>query len=409
VCLDPANLLTRYIRAKFTSLLDEYDHVCDPNIKGYNGSVGPFEARVNMGPVEPPEQKGQLPQYAHHQLMELQQKFGKLEALGVFRRPEDLNVAVEYLNLSFLIKKANSGYRLVTTFADVGHYRKPEPSLMPDVDSTLRLIAQWKHIVVTDLTSAFYQIPLSCDSMKYCSVATPFWAVRVYAWSAMGMLGSKTALKELMSRVLGDLLEEGIVAKITDDLYCRGDSPEELLQNWTKVLEARHKCDLCLSASKTIINPQSTTILGWIWNCGTLSASPHHITALALCPAPDTVAQMQSFIGAFKVLSWAIPGCSTLLATLDDTVAGREYNKTIQWTDDLRTSFRNAQAALSTTRTISLRRPGDQLWIVTDGAVRKPGIGTTLYVVMASYAWQDFSAPNYVAHRQCGYHVRWKL
>ena len=41
-------------------------------------------------------------------------------------------------------------------------------------------------------------------------------------------------------------------------------------------------CDnLCLSAVKTVINPKSTTILGWIWNCGTLKASPHRIAALA--------------------------------------------------------------------------------------------------------------------------------
>ena len=107
------------------------------------------------------------------------------------------------------------------------------------------------------------------------------------------------------------------------------------------------------------------TILGWIWNCGTVSASPHRI--------PDAVLHW-SFQGAL------IPGCSTLLTKLDNTVAGHEPNETIQWTDDLRTSFRNAQAALSSTHTISLPKPGDQLWIVTDGAVRKPGIGATLYV-----------------------------
>ena len=70
---------------------------------------------------------------------------------------------------------------------------------MPDVDSTLRLIAEWKHIIATDLTSAFYQIPRSRDSMKYCGVATPFRGVRVYTRSTMGMPDSETALKELMS------------------------------------------------------------------------------------------------------------------------------------------------------------------------------------------------------------------
>ncbi len=51
-------------------------------------------------------------------------------------------------------------------------------------------------------------------------MVTPFCGVKVYMRSGMGMPGSETALEELMCQVLGDLLEEGIVAKIADDLYC---------------------------------------------------------------------------------------------------------------------------------------------------------------------------------------------
>ena len=51
---------------------------------------------------------------------------------------------------------------------------------MPNVDDTLRTIAKWDMIVTTDLTKAFYQIPLSCDSMAYCGVETPFRGLRVY-------------------------------------------------------------------------------------------------------------------------------------------------------------------------------------------------------------------------------------
>jgi hypothetical protein len=58
------------------------------------------------------------------------------------------------------------------------------------------------------------QIPLAKEFMKYCSVVTPFRGVRVYARSAMGMPGSETILEELTCRVLGDLLQEGVVANI---------------------------------------------------------------------------------------------------------------------------------------------------------------------------------------------------
>ena len=121
-----------------------------------------------------------------------------------------------------------------TSQSTVGRYSKPQPSLMPDIDSTLHLTAQWKQIIATDLTGAFYQIPLSHDSMKYCGVATPFRGVQVYARSAMGIPGWEKALKELMSRVLGDLLKDGIVTKIADDLYCGGNSPVNSSQTGRK-------------------------------------------------------------------------------------------------------------------------------------------------------------------------------
>ena len=88
---------------------------------------------------------------------------------------------------------------------------------------------------------------------------------------AMGMPGSETALEKLMCLVLGDCLQDGIAAKLAND------TPEELLQNWQRVLDALQRCNLHLSASKTTICPQSTTILGWVWTQGQLSASQHRV------------------------------------------------------------------------------------------------------------------------------------
>ena len=106
VQIDPDHILPSDIRNQFNTVLQKYDSVFDPKFEGYNGTVGPFEAKVNMGPVQPPQRKGRVPQYSRDKLVELQQKFDDLEALGVFRRPEDININVEYVNPSFLVKKA---------------------------------------------------------------------------------------------------------------------------------------------------------------------------------------------------------------------------------------------------------------------------------------------------------------
>ncbi len=73
VKLDPDSILPESIRTEFSLVLERYDDVFDENISGYNGAAGPFEAC--MGPVQPPQRKERLPQYAPNKMVELQEKF----------------------------------------------------------------------------------------------------------------------------------------------------------------------------------------------------------------------------------------------------------------------------------------------------------------------------------------------
>ncbi|CAG2237074.1 unnamed protein product [Mytilus edulis] len=118
VSVDPDNLLSPDLQTQFNELLRKFSEVFSPNFEGYNGEIGPFEASVNMGPVQPPQRKGRMPQYSKNNLVELLNKFDELECKGVFRKPKDVGISVEYINPSFLVKKASGGFRLVTAFAD---------------------------------------------------------------------------------------------------------------------------------------------------------------------------------------------------------------------------------------------------------------------------------------------------
>ena len=190
---------------------------------------------------------------------------------------------------------------MVTDFGEVGKYSNPQTSLLPNTESVLRSIAQRKFIIKTDLTQAFYQIPLALNSMKFCGKITPFKGVHVYTRRVMGMPGSDIALEEIMSRVLGDFIQEGFITKIVDDLYMGFDSEDELVSHWLVVLQALSKNNLGLLSLKTVIAPKSTTVLGWVWQNGSLRASPHHVVAIASVEPPKTVRTLCSFIGPYKI------------------------------------------------------------------------------------------------------------
>ena len=106
-------------------------------------------------------------------------------------------------------------------------------------------------------------------------------------------------LEEIVSRVLGDCLAEGILAKLSDDLIVGANTIEELASNSSKVLQRLHEHNLTLSADKTFICPKSVNIVGWIWRNGKLELDAHRTNPLTVCSPSDTVKQMRSFIGAF--------------------------------------------------------------------------------------------------------------
>jgi len=380
VSVDPDNIVSATVKQQAYEINRTYDRVFNPVIPLYNGMSGNIVGNVNMGKVLPPQRKARLPQYSHERMISLQKCMDELEEVGVFAKPEDVGITAEYLNMTFLTAKPNGGERLVTSFGEVGQYSKPQPSLMPNVNDTLRVIGQWKYLIKTDLSKAFYQIPLNKDSMRFCGVSTPFKGVRVYTRCAMGMPGSETALEELMNRVVGHLVQEGVLAKIADDMYCGGNTPEETLVTWSKVLKCLADNNLGLSATKTIIFPKTTVTLGWVWCDGTLKASPHRTAALSSVELPTTVRSLKSFIGAYKVLSRVIRRYAEIMYPLEQAVAGKQSSDKIEWSDELISHFKRAQESLNQCQIITIPRSTDTLWIVTDGA-GSCGIASTLYLV----------------------------
>lgn len=380
VTIDPDGMLTSSDIAKFTELNAKYDQVYNPEVGKYNDASGRVRAKINIGPVEPPPQKGRIPLYNHSQLNELQEKMDVLEGLGVLARPEDLNITVEHVSPSFLVNKPNGGKRFVTAFKSIAMYAKKPPSRATSTDDIHSFLAQWKFTIKSDMTEQFHHLPLDHNSIKYAGVISPHKGTRVYTRAAMGMPGSTEYLDELTYRVLGDLIHEGHTAKIADDLYAGANTIEELLVVWEKILAKFQENNLRLSARKTVICPKTTTVLGWIWSQGTLSVSPHKINPLATAPPPTTVKALRGWLGAYKHIRRCIRQYSSLLASLETACAGKESREKIQWTDELQADFQKAQEALKDLKTITVPRRSDKLIITTDGAVRNAGIGAVLYI-----------------------------
>ena len=224
--------LSKTEKTLFSNIHNEYKSVFTPGIGCYNNYSGKFSHQVNMSENLPPQRKGRVPDYSGNDKEELQKMMDYLRDEGVLSRAEDVEQPVEYVHPSFLIKKQSGGYRLVTSFGQMAEYARPQPTINSNIEHALHQIGQFKEMIITDLKDSYFQIPLNPESSKFLGVITPYTGTYVYRRSVMGLPGSEAALEELLSRIFGDLIREGKMVKIADDLFLGSQSVDDLATTW---------------------------------------------------------------------------------------------------------------------------------------------------------------------------------
>ena len=110
------------------------------------------------------------------------------------------------------------------------------------------------------------------------------------------------------------------------------------------------------------------------------------------CPPPETVRGLRSFIGAYKVLSRVLPGCSAIISDLDNSVAGKKSQERIVWTDELSERFSRAKQSLSECKTITLPRLMTSYGLLLMVLFQSADLGQHFMSrVITNCYWPDFS------------------
>lgn len=151
-----------------------------------------------------------------------------------------------------------------------------------------------------DLFQGFYQNHMSLLDAEWLGISTPFGGLRFLRRSGQGLIGQSEEMDELLSKIIRPEIQIGIAARIADNLYIGGETPEKTADNYMKVLEKLEQANIKISASKTKIFLQSVDVLGWKWQQGGfLAPSPHRKNALKNSKIENikTVKDMRSWMG----------------------------------------------------------------------------------------------------------------
>ena len=387
IILDPDNVLSPDERKLFENVIHKFQACFTSKLGRYNGELGNLDAKVvmNNNQIEPPSfpfRKINQPEALNKKQQEV---MDTMEADGILVRPEDVGIVPTHVHPSFMVPKMDDGkftgeYRLVTGLSSLSPFLKPVRVPLPTIEEAFRKLAKWQFLIMADLKSWHWQIPISKDSMRFFGTATPYGGLRIYAVQPMGYLNSTENADMVIQSVLNPAIKQGKCVRIADNLFTGGSTVREAVDNFHLLLNLCNNSGLTFKASKTVICPKSVTVLGKIWEQGTLKPSGHLMSTLSKVDYPTTVKQMRSFTGSIKQMKDSLPNYHLLLHPLEKASAGLKSADRIVWNESLREAFNKVKTAAASPEILTLPKPGEKLLIFPDWSDIHQAGAAPLYV-----------------------------
>ncbi len=191
-----------------------------------------------------------------------------------------------------------------------------------------------------------------------------------------GLCNAPAAFQRLMEQVLRGLNPEDgpdFVFAYMDDVLIYSETLEEYLQHLSLVLKTVTKAGLKLKLSKCKFLRQEVEYLGHIITRDGLKPNPSHVAAVAEYPTPQSVKDVQQFVGLASYYRRFIPNFAKVACPLHALTRKGEQ---IQWTPECQESFTTLKEKLTSAPVLAYPDFDKDFVLKTDASVR--GLGAVL-------------------------------
>ena len=379
--------------SKLASIHEKYNKVFNKDLRsGVNPSLSSSVCDWNWAAgCKPPSHVSKVPIYSNRQeQLVLQDKIDWMFNNNICDVYDSSKYGpLEFCTPCMLVPKApargkqnltHEDYRFVQLHNKQNDWISTQPARSVNIPDALYDIGQWNYIIETDLFHGFWQRRTAQDKLPQSAFHSPFKGTFVMLRGSQGRKNESEQLDEWLYQVMGDLIQQGKVLKLHDDIRIGGRSVDEALENYSHVLERFAHHNIKLHPKKTKIFPKSTTVFGFVKEGQILKPSDHTILSISKTPLPKTNTQLRGFLGQFKTFLKHVPNTAIILGPLEKFVAKfRGKNEPLLWDTATTQSFNQAKREILNRKNLYLPKRSDQLAQTHDWS--KEGIGATLFAI----------------------------
>ena len=372
---------------------------------GYNGQSGDYDVSFEwINGVPPPPHRGTVPTYQSRleDRQVMQAKLDDLEKEGIVIKAADVGINIRYTSPSMLARKISSRNmakedyekllpedkaklnRFVLCLNKMCDYVMKKPFPITKAEDTVNLVGSWKYVITGDLQDSFNQRRIQDHLLPYFGFHGPFGENYIFTRSPQGLVNQSEELEMLVKAVLKEGIRKGHVKVHADNIYVGGDTMEEAVDRWEKVLEDLNRNNLKLTPKKTACFPERLDLLGWTKEGSYLVPDPHRQNALITASLPRTIKDLRSFLGTYHTFFKCMQKQNLILAPLTKMISDSPPpGKVISWTEEQVQAFENAKDKAKVMDRLYIPTVEDQLAFTSDyaekGTENDGGISATLW------------------------------
>ena len=183
-------------------------------------------------------------------------------------------------------------YRLtINSVIDADQYR------INTLDEITHALSGCKWYSKLDLKSAYLQLPLSKDAMKFTTISTHIGHFS-YTRLPFGISAAPAIFQEFMDKYI--VSNTPGVKAFQDDVIVAGETVEQHNVRLNLILERLKTFNLEINKEKSMIGRSAVPFLGYVLDAGVLKPDPHRLDSFKSIKSPENKTQLKSVLGTLR-------------------------------------------------------------------------------------------------------------
>ena len=245
-----------------------------------------------------------------------------------------------------MIPKKDGTHRFCLDSRKLNEVTKKFAYGLPFISDILDKLGSAKYLSSIDLSSAFWQIPLSMESRPKTAFTVPSRNTYQFTRMAFGNSNSAAAFQSLMDALISVEFENRVFVYL-DDIIITGSTFEEHASLLSRVLERLKYGNLSINFSKCNFFRSELKYLGHVVDRFGLRVDPAKVSAITAFPAPTTKKEVRRFLGMASWYRRFIEGFATIAAPLNSLTSTKKGSAKFSWNREAEESFNKLKAAIS--------------------------------------------------------------